>query len=82
VSVVGPVHPVLTAARLVKMDVMFNPTELRAFDVDRVVVKPQDGADLAQLFWRLLLAFHIKLLICRRESDRDIGPGPFDLEAR
>jgi hypothetical protein len=30
----------------------------------------------------LFLTFHIHSLICRHEFDRDIGPGPFDLETR
>src|ERR1035437_4149431 len=37
-----PVRQVLPGTHLVKMDVTLNPIEVRAFGVDRVVVKPQD----------------------------------------
>jgi hypothetical protein len=50
--------------------------------MDRVVVKAQDVADLIQYFWRFWWTFHIHLLIFRRESDPDIGPGTLDLETR
>jgi hypothetical protein len=44
-------------------------------------MEPQDVADLIEQLWRLFLTFHINLSTCPHEFDRDIGPGPFDLEA-
>ena len=43
-----PVHQVLPAGHSVKMDVTLDPINVRPFGVDRVVVKPQDVADLIE----------------------------------
>jgi hypothetical protein len=64
------------------LDDEFSSIEVGALGVDRVVVEPQDVADLRESFRRLYLTFHINLLICCHELDSDIGPGPFDLETR
>jgi hypothetical protein len=43
-----PIHQVLPAAHLVTMDVALDSIKVRPFGVDRVVVKPQDVADLLE----------------------------------
>jgi len=43
-----PVRQVLPAAHAMEMDVPFYPIKVRALGVDRVVVKPQDIADLIE----------------------------------